>query len=82
MKITVDETATEVTDGAEETDTVVRFGTGGVRMIVGDPSGRTYLDATPVSAGQIIIVPAGVITSAIMPIGKVGAVWKEEGFSA
>jgi hypothetical protein len=81
MKITVTDEFTEITDGTETTDTVIRFGTSGPRMVIGDGSGRSFLDAMPLADGQVIVVPAGVSTSAIMSAGKVGVVWKETGFS-
>ena len=82
MRINVGDTFEQITSGSETSETVVRFGTGQVRFVLGDTASRDYDNAMPVSAGQMFIVPTGVELSAIMPTGKRGTVWKEEGFSA
>lgn len=79
--ITVTDEWTEVTDGDETTDTLVQVGKN-MRMALGDTTARTYANGTPVSWGQLVAVPAGVIMSLITLPGQSWPAWKEEGFSA
>lgn len=78
--ITVNDTFTEITDGTETTDTLVMVGKD-MRSIIGATSGRTYDNAMPLSWGQVIIVPAGVVLRLICASGKSYPAWKESGFS-
>jgi hypothetical protein len=71
---------TSLTDGTETTDTVVTVGKD-MRVAIGDTTDRTYANASPMAWGQVVIVPAGVVMSAITSGGTWPA-WVETGFSA
>lgn len=78
--VTITDTPTVVTNGAEQVDTLVRVGKS-MRAIVGNVSGRSYDDAMPMHWGQVVIVPAGVSFSLVCVSGKSFPAWKETGFS-
>ena len=79
-RIPVTDEWTEITDGTETFDTLVRIGDG-VRIALGSTSGRTFANATPMTRGQLVNVPAGVAMSGICQDGKSSTAWKEDGFS-
>jgi hypothetical protein len=78
--VTVTDSFTEITDGNETTDTLVQIGKN-MRSAVGATGSRTYANATPMSFGQLVIIPAGVQFSLIAVSGQSWPAWKETGFS-
>lgn len=78
--VTVTDAWTELTDGTETTDTLVQIGKD-MKVALGDTTGRTYANATPMQWGQLVSVPAGVIMSAICNTGNSYPAWVEVGFS-
>jgi hypothetical protein len=71
---------TELTTSGATTDTLVRIGKD-MRITVGATDGKTFSTATPIPFGQIIIVPSGVVLSAITREGTSYPAWVEAGFS-
>lgn len=79
--ITVNDTPTEITSGAQSTDTLIRAGAH-MRIIIGSSTGLTYSDGMPIDDGQMIIVPAGVVSSLVCAPGKSNVANSQSGFSA
>jgi hypothetical protein len=75
-RITVTTSPTTILSGSQTVNTAVFFGAKPVRIATGSPTGRTYANATPVPASQIVIFPASLQVTAWVDAGE-ATVWTE-----
>jgi hypothetical protein len=75
-KYTIDDDGTQVLDGTQTTNTLIRIGDN-VRMATGTVGERTYDDMLPLGTGQLFIVPPGVRVTFFTGTDETSVVWTE-----